>query len=271
VSIEDTKRELEKVFGEFWEVELYFAEISDCLNGVYIIKLTTKGKRRISRSYIHHELGGRKFNDIYSELIEFARYINKEMLDSILEYSWLLRSNEEEQEISESEANTLLYDALSQEKTTDYFNQLVEHVKNNSDFYKRVSIGDYNPEVDHGILIDDVKGREKYGDYSVGLSRYTLLDLFIWNEEVPISRKDFINSGNKHSRSANLDKILQGFKDFGYLVLGNDKTRKNAEVNKPYKYLDKDGNERVKDKGRFYIFNCPELYKLHGTKCDNHV
>lgn len=253
-----------KSFSEYWEVQLYCGRTYEHPNGTYCLSITSIGRYKVENVYLLNSLGSEKlFNQVLEELSPFGRYIDRDMLNEIINHAEMLRINDEAKEQTTEELECMLKGACTTEKAIETYNQFIEDILENEKFseYPTFSSKKYSPFQHEGIRIDDKKLMAKFGKDIIAVNKYTLMDLLVWDEDTVMSREEFMSKNQcKHTDDC-LKKILLGWRKQGYLIKAaksdNERKRLNEVIYNPYE---------GKNKERFYIIHCPKIYEAFKEK-----
>lgn len=243
--------ELISPFEPFWEIKLYWGTTLKFPYGTYIVEFTSKGRKRTSKSFLHHELMGtnhKKFDSVLNELKPFALYIDKNMLEQMINYATELRKQDTADEVSSEKITSMLGGAFGETDVKRTYQILEGDLL--FDLSDLALLSDeeegFDPQTHKGIILDTNEYKNKD---LVAITRYTLMDLFVWDEEEPrLPRGEY----KSNARCRELDEIIQGWEDCGYLVRSKQGNHKGQKVK---------GAPRDSKNERFYIISCPKVHE----------
>ncbi|SFM05205.1 hypothetical protein SAMN03159341_11510 [Paenibacillus sp. 1_12] len=243
---------LKQSYEEFWKVTNCRSRSMEYPDGVIVtsfISIESDGTFGATKTFPLHELEDNKtFGEVLAKLKPFARSIDREMLSAMITYAVELRKLGQFREIGTEELDSMLGGAFNQSNATSTHRQFENSVIEELSNYASVMNGGYDPKMSFGILLDTPELKRKFGDNTIGVTKYTLMELFVWGEEPPELRKDY----KSNSYDMKLNKILQGWKNANLLVKKTEYYRLNEWIKNPC-----DGVE----KERFYIIECPRVYE----------
>lgn len=241
-------------FKQFWTIKLYKSKTLKYPKGVYVLEFrTNEGSESVSSYYYHHDLlneSCRKFKEVLEDLNIFGSYIDRSMLQAMIDESKILRKNKDYQWISPDELDSMMkQNELNNEETKNKHRDFEEYVLEMINSFPTVSSGKYDPDESSGIILDTPELRKKFGENVIGVTKYTLMEIFVWDER-PCSRKEY-RSYNGHDDT--LNSLLHQWKDAGLLVKRTELGRLNEWVKNPGRGIDKD---------RFYLIRCPRVFEV---------
>ncbi|MCM3624837.1 hypothetical protein M4D70_21665 [Brevibacillus borstelensis] len=235
-----------------WNIRVKKGVSPDFIYGVNLVQFThleADGSEGVTLTFLLHELeNGTIIEATLKKLKQFARAIDKEMLINMVAHAVELRKRGEYEMVDEDELNSLLEEAMDRKLAANQFRKLENSIIAEIENFASVQKEEYDPAIHYGIFLDTPELKGKFGKDAVGVTKYTLMELFIWKDEIPVSREEFHSNGS----DGDLKKILKGWKDAGLLIKKTEFTRMNEFV----KY-NSNG-----DRERFYIVKCPRVYKV---------
>lgn len=256
-AVEEDMKQLLQKFSRYWEVKLLWGETRKFREGTYVVKFTSLGRKRVSKSYLHHMLKNNNnfFKEVFLTFSEFAPYIDENMLASMIDYATALRAMDLATAVEEDELIKNLDGFLREEDAIKmhvlFQNELLDLFKGEADAFGKVSTEQYVKEEQYGFLLDTPKLVTEFGDSVVAVDAYTLMYVFSWEGEPPegATKEKFKNS--KFPKS--IIEILNGWKESGLLIKTTEFNRLNQMVTVPWN--DKKGV-------RYYLINCPKAYPI---------
>ncbi|WP_187128414.1 hypothetical protein [Brevibacillus massiliensis] len=240
--------ELKSSFSPYWEVKLYWGINQKFPHGTYVVEFTSKGRKRTSKSYLHHELmdENKFFSSVLADLASFGLYIDKPLLEKMIIFAIELRKQDIAEEVSTDKLNSLIGGGvLSQSDAVRNLDLLQEDLMFDFDDLAVLSENNYNPLMHKGIILDSI---EYTGKCLIAVTRYTLMELFVWDE---VEDKPKRGKYKSNARCMKLDEILQGWEDCGYLKKFTRETHKGQKIK---------GIQKEFKSERFYIIECPKVY-----------
>jgi hypothetical protein len=242
--------EYKQKYDPFWKIGVKRGVSSEYIFGVFLAQFThleTDSSEGVTLTFLLHELeNGSIIEATLKKLKQFARAIDKEMLINMIAHAVEMRKRGEYETVDEDELNALLEEALDRKLAAATFRKLENSIIAELENFASVRSGEFDKKIHYGILLDTPELKARFGNSAVGVTKYTLLELFVW-EEPPFSREEYKSNGS----SDELKTILQGWREAGYLV-------KRSEFKRLNEFVKYNSNG---DKERFYIVKCPRVYK----------
>ncbi|WP_289137720.1 hypothetical protein [uncultured Brevibacillus sp.] len=238
-------------YSFYWNISVKKGISPDFIYGVFLVQFThleADGSEGVTMTFLLHELeNGSCTEAILKKLKQFARAIDKEMLINMVAHAVEMRKRGEYEMIDEDELNSLLEEAMDRKLAAAIFRKLENSIIAEIENFASVQKEEYDPAIHYGILLDTPELKAKFGKDAVGVTKYTLMELFIWKDEVPVSREEYCSNGS----DGELKKILKGWKDAGLLI-------KKTEFNRMNEFVKYNSSG---DRERFYIVKCARVFK----------